>query len=265
MLRKISARALVIVSLAVIAGSSLGRHLMGVDPAFAIPLDKLGDPDLLSIANWIHVFVMGIGLGLLATLMIRANYGMEDLLKKLPGSPLLQHISAMLLVGVVIAAVYQWTGHYYVQGIGYAAIQDILTGVLMRPDFLLLLVVLKLLVTALTLGSGASGGIFSPALFVGACAGAAYTGFIGDIFPGYDLSIAAGAMVGMAAVVSAVTGALLTAIVMIFELTRDYYVILPVIAGAALANRTCRLLCPETLYTLKLKRRGEELPPRRWS
>ena len=151
-------------------------------------------------------------------------------------------------------------GHYYIEGVGYATIQDVLTGGLSAFHVLLLLFVLKLLVTSLTLGSGASGGIFSPSLFMGATLGAAYGIALTWCFPAMDKSVAGFAIAGMAGVVGGATGAVMAAIVMIFEMTLDYNVIIPITITVALSYGVRKVLCPESIYTLKLTRRGHHIP-----
>jgi CIC family chloride channel protein len=150
--------------------------------------------------------------------------------------------------------------HYYVQGVGYATIRDVLAGQMTAPLFLLLLVAAKLLVTCLTLGSGASGGIFSPGLFLGAVLGGAVGGWIHQAFPDWGISPAAMAIAGMAGMVGGTTGASLTAMVMVFEMTWDYGTILPVIVTTVVAGAVRQAICPPTIYTLKLLRRGHVVP-----
>ena len=122
---------------------------------------------------------------------------------------------------------------------------------------LLVLVAAKALATAFTLGSGGSGGVFAPSLFLGAGVGAA----VGLSLEAIGLvpvggSPAAYALVGMAAVVAATTHAPLTAILVLFELTSDYKVILPIMLAAVVATSIARLIVPDSIYTLKLRRRG---------
>ena len=125
---------------------------------------------------------------------------------------------------------------------------------------LLLLFVLKLLVTSLTLGSGASGGIFSPSLYMGATLGAAYGLVLNWCFPEMDKGLSGFAVAGMAGVVGGATGAAMAAIVMIFEMTLDYNVIIPITITVALSYGIRKVLCPESIYTLKLTRRGHHIP-----
>lgn len=124
---------------------------------------------------------------------------------------------------------------------------------------LLALFALKLLTTSLTLGLGASGGVFSPALFLGATLGGVYGLVLHWIFPGLPIA-AAFAVAGMAGVAGGSTGAALAAVVMIFEMTLDYTVIIPMTATEALSYGTRTLLHRHSIYTEKLARRGHDIP-----
>src|SRR6201992_4108008 len=128
---------------------------------------------------------------------------------------------------------------------------------------LALLFGLKLLATTVSLGCGASGGIFSPSLYLGATLGGAFAVAIGFVLPHAGLSVPSAAIVGMAAMVGAGTGGVMTAIVMIFEMTRDYAIIVPVIVGVAVAAGIRRALIGETIYTIKLRHRGHRIPKER--
>jgi CIC family chloride channel protein len=112
----------------------------------------------------------------------------------------------------------------------------------------------------LTLGSGASGGIFSPSLFLGATLGAAYGSAIHWLFPGVAINIPAFAIAGMAGVVGGATGAAMTAIVMLFEMTLDYNAILPATITVAISYGLRKSLLRDSIYTLKLIRRGHYMP-----
>jgi len=154
----------------------------------------------------------------------------------------------------------RFTGHYYVQGVGYATVQDVLESTLTDPYFLLLLFFAKLLATSLTLGSGASGGVFSPSLFLGATLGGAFALSVGHLAPSLHLDPPTTALVGMAAVVGASTGAAVTAIVMAFEMTRDYDVILPALITVSIAYGVRRAFMKQSIYDMKLVRRGHYIP-----
>ncbi len=146
------------------------------------------------------------------------------------------------------------------EGVGYATIQAVLNGQLIGAWFLLLLFAAKLLATCVSLGSGSSGGVFSPSLFMGTAIGAGFAAVTHALAPGVPVSLAAFAMVGMGAMVGSSTGAAMTAVTMIFEMTRDYDVVLPMIIAVAVALGTRRLLSAENIYTMKLARRGNPIP-----
>jgi CIC family chloride channel protein len=166
----------------------------------------------------------------------------------------------MLAVGGLMYGLLIVTGHYYVDGVGYATIQDILEGKLETVHLLVVLFFLKLLATSLTLGSGGSGGIFSPSLFLGATAGGAFGLVLRHLLPHAPVSPAAFAVAGMAGMVGGATGAAMTAIVMIFEMTLDYSVIMPMTITVALSYGTRTLLTRESIYTMKLARREHFIP-----
>ncbi len=119
------------------------------------------------------------------------------------------------------------------------------------------LVVLKSLATTCTLGSGGSGGVFAPSLFLGAVAGGAFGVFLGGLgmLPEGG-SPASYALVGMAAVVAGSTHAPLTAILILFELTRDVYVLLPIMLAAVIATVVSQIINRDSVYTFKLRREG---------
>jgi CIC family chloride channel protein len=190
---------------------------------------------------------------------IRSLHLVEDQFERIPGA-YLRHAFGMLLVGVLIFALYRTFGHYFVEGVGYATIQAILTGHLTMVGLLALLFLCKLAATSVSLGSGSSGGIFSPSLFMGATLGAAFAGLISILLPGVPVNLPAFAMVGMGAMVGSGTGAAMTAVTMIFEMTRDYDIVLPMILAVAAALGIRRLLSRENIYTLKLVRRGHPIP-----
>src|SRR5665213_1023789 len=129
---------------------------------------------------------------------------------------------------------------------------------------LALLFVLKLVATTISLGCGASGGIFSPALYLGATLGAAFAAAVGLLLPHTGLAAPSAAIIGMAAMVGAATGGVMTAIVMVFEMTRDYAIIVPVIVAVAIAASIRRMLISETIYTIKLRHRGHPIPKERY-
>ena len=125
---------------------------------------------------------------------------------------------------------------------GYATIQDVLLGGLRAAPLLAILFFSKLLATTVSLGSGSSGGIFSPSLFMGATLGGAFGALVHVICPSPDINVAAFAIVVMAAMVGGGTGAVMTAVTMIFEMTRDYDMVMPLIIAVAVSIGIRRLL-----------------------
>jgi CIC family chloride channel protein len=166
----------------------------------------------------------------------------------------------MLGLGVMMYLLLRHAGHYYVQGVGYATVMDILGGALSDPWFLLLLLALKLLATCLSLGSGASGGVFSPALFMGAAGGAAFGLQCQALIPGLNVDTPTFAIAGMAAAIGGSTGAVLTGIIMLTEMTGDNSVILPLVITGSIAYAVRKLLMDESIYTSKLRARGHSVP-----
>jgi CIC family chloride channel protein len=259
MLHEVSARTLVPVTIATVTASYVGRLIFGSHPSFVIP--ALQTPYFHPTAPMVLPLyaLLGILLGLGSVVYIRSIYAFEDFFdRRIGGSYYRRHLLGMLAVGVIMYVLLRTTGHYYVEGVGYATVQDVLSG---WVSWLLVgLCLLKLLTTSLTLGSGASGGVFSPALFMGATLGGAYGMVLHQLFPELPVSPAAFAVAGMAGVVGASTGAALAAIVMIFEMTLDYTVIIPMTITVALAYGVRTLLQRQSIYTLKLARRGHDIP-----
>jgi len=166
----------------------------------------------------------------------------------------------MSLVGLMMALFLRFSGHYQIAGVGYATIEDVMLGGLAAAPFLALLFVSKLAATSLSLGSGSSGGIFSPSLYMGATLGGAFGAAIQPFFPAGDISVPAFAMVGMAAMVGGGTGAAMTAVTMIFEMTLDYAIVMPMIIAVAISIGCRRILSRENIYTIKLVSRRHFIP-----
>lgn len=256
----INALSIAVVAIATITATYIGRYYLGLDPAFNIPSLMIPSDHLTQLSQLALFIPFGIIIGLAATLFTKIIYWFEDLFNALPVNDYLRHALGMLILGLIIYLLVTFSGHYYVQGVGYATIVDVLQALLTNPGFLLLLCALKLLVTSLTLGSGGSGGIFSPSLFMGATLGGAIGSLCSALPLPFDVNPVLFAVAGMAGMVSGTTGAILTATVMLFEMTRDYNAILAIILTAALAYLTRILITRESIYTLKLLRRNHLVP-----
>lgn len=248
------------VALATGTATFLGWVFFGSQPAFALPIDLTMHPTELTIAITLALSgILGAVSGVGAAAFVQTLNWFEDVFERIPGS-YFRHALGMLLVGVIIYVLLITQGHYFVEGVGYATIEATLGNRLTDGWLLLALFVCKLLATSLSLGSGSSGGIFSPSLFLGAMLGAAFACFAGALLPGVDVSIATFAVIGMAAMVGSCTGAAMTAVTMIFEMTRDYSLVLPLILAVALSLGVRRMISRQNIYTIKLVRRGHAVP-----
>jgi len=261
MMNEISVRTLVPVAISTATATYIGRIFFGTNPSFVIPAFEMPYFHLTNPLLLISYAGLGVIMGVVSAIFIKSIYGFEDFFeKRIGGSYYRQHMLGMLVVGIMMHLLLVAFGHYYIEGVGYATIQDVLSGVHLPLYLLILLFVLKLLAVSLTLGSGASGGIFSPALYLGATLGAAYGIILGLLFPGFEISPPAFAVAGMAGVVGGATGAAMAAIVMIFEMTLNYNVIIPMTITVAIAYGIRKVLSKESIYTLKLVRRGHHIP-----
>lgn len=260
MLPEISVNSFLPVALATGTATFLGRLFFGNEPAFLIPrnLMPLG-VQAGSVTTLLLYAVLGIVIGIAAAAFIRVLHLFEDGYDRIRGR-YVRHMLGMLVVGIMIYMMQRFSGHYYIEGVGYSTIQAVLGGQLHAAAFLLLLFAAKLVATSISLGSGSSGGVFSPSLFMGTAIGAGFAALVQRIDPSAPVSLPAFAMVGMGAMVGSSTGAAMTAITMIFEMTLDYDVVLPMIISVAIALGTRRLLSAENIYTMKLVRRGNPIP-----
>ena len=260
-LHEVSVRTLVPVFTATATATYVGQIFFGPHPSFFIP--ALETPFFEVTRPVVLVAYVGLGAitGLVSAAFIWSVYAFEEFFeKRVKGGYYVQHMTGMFVVGVIIYGFMRLFGHYYVEGVGYATIQDVLANLRYPFYLLLLLLAAKLVATSLTLGSGASGGVFSPALFLGAMSGAAWGGALNHFFPALKVSPVAFAIAGMGGVVGGSTAAALAAIVMIFEMTLDYTVILPMTLTVAISYAVRRSLIRDSIYTRKLALRGASVP-----
>jgi CIC family chloride channel protein len=230
-----------------VVGTVVSQHYLGDFPAFVVPPYSMEHPyELFAYA------VLGILAGLVALGFVRTLYASEDLFAKFRVVPPVR----ALLGGAAIGVIGIWFPHVF--GVGYEAINAALNGNLVWK-LMLLLVVVKVIAVAITIGSGGSGGIFAPSLFIGAMLGGAVGSVVQTIWPDTTAGPGAYALVGMGAVVAAGTHAPITAIVMIFELTDGYEIILPLMITCIIATLLATRLQTGSIYTLKLLRRGVDI------
>ena len=234
-----------------IVSTAVVSHFLGTHPAFVIP-----QYHLVSSYEFLFYVILGVFSALAAIAYIATLYKTEDIFDELPISPYLKGFIGALLLGVIGYIMMRVYGHYYIFGVGYSFVDDTLLNHHHSLPLLFLLVALKILANSLTLGAGGSGGIFAPSLFIGTAVGAIVGTFANYLFPSLTAPVSAYAIVGMAAVVAGTTGASFTAIIMTFEMTRNYEIMLPLMLSVVIAHFLTRLLYKETIYTKKLSRRG---------
>ncbi len=259
MMPEVSVRTFLPVALSTGTATFVGNWLLGPQPAFYVPpLPTLSAHPASIVALFLYALLGGV-IGLAATGFVRALPLAEDLFDKIR-NPYLRHGIGMLLVGGLMYALLHFYGHYYVEGVGYATIQSVLLAQFSPLYLLPLLYFAKLAATSTSLGSGASGGIFSPSLYMGATLGGAFGLLVNLIYPLPGVSIPTFAIVGMAAMVGGGTGAAMTAVTMIFEMTRDYALVMPMIVAVAVSIGVRRMLSRENIYTIKLVERRHVIP-----
>ncbi|HEY1564087.1 MAG TPA: chloride channel protein [Gaiellaceae bacterium] len=247
-LRDFEAESFGVVVLASFVADIIGRAAFGSNPFLHLPAFELHSP---------VEYLLYIGLGILAALVgvafIRVLYGSEDLADRLwRGPEWLRPAAGGLLLGLLLLALPQ------LYGVGYPPLEHAIRG----NDVLWLLLALlagKILATSLTIAIGGSGGVFAPSLFMGAMLGSAYGIAANHLAPSLSGPVGAYGIVGMGAVFAAAARAPITAVIIIFELTGNYRIILPLMFAIALAAGISNLLSRDTIYTLKLRRRGIDI------
>jgi chloride channel protein, CIC family len=247
-LRDFEAESFGVVVLSSFVANIIGRAAFGSQAFLHLPAFQLRSP---------IEYPLYAGLGLLAALVgvafIRVLYGMEDRADKIwHGPEWLRPAAGGILLGLLIFALPE------LYGVGYPPLVRAIHG-----DYavwlLLALLAGKILATSLTISIGGSGGVFAPSLFMGAMLGSAYGAGVHHLVPGLTGPAGAYGLVGMGAVFAGAARAPITAVIIIFELTGDYRIILPLMFAIALAAGISNLLSRDTIYTLKLRRRGIDL------
>ncbi|UCC75024.1 MAG: chloride channel protein [Gemmatimonadota bacterium] len=230
-----------------VAATVVSRHFLGDFPAFEVTA--------YSLVHWTELFAyagLGILAGLVALAFIRSLYATEDAFDRLR-VPL---PAKAMVGGAIIGLIGIQLPHIF--GVGYEAITQALHGNL-AWQFMALLVAVKIIAVSVTIGSGGSGGIFAPSLFIGAMLGGAVGTVVHSIWPTATAGTGAYAMVGMGAVVAAATHAPITAILIIFEMTGDYKIILPLMISCIIATLLATRMQRASIYTMKLLRRGVDI------
>ena len=226
--------------------------LLGVETTFIFEIPQYSLKTPLEIVFYL---ILGFVTGTVAIVYTKSLYSLEDIFDKIKIPEFVKPSIGGLCIGIIGLIVMLYTGNPHIFGVGYESIELLFDGkIIFAVAFAL--VVLKIIATSVTLGSGGSGGIFAPSLFMGAMTGGTFGMAIHRIFPTITASFEAYATVGMAAVFAGVSRAILTSIVMIFEMTGNYAIILPVMFACVISSSLYKFFMEETIYTMKLKRRG---------
>jgi chloride channel protein, CIC family len=257
MMPEVSVRTFLPVALATGTATFVAWWFLGVFPAFEVPARLFRSNAPISLQALLLCALLGALCGVAATAFIRGLHVSERVFTH---NPFLRHAAGMSIIGLMMYAFFLGSGHYRIDGVGYSTIQEILVGGLAVAPFLALLFAAKLIATSISLGSGSSGGIFSPSLFMGATIGGAFGATADSLLALPNITVPAFAMIGMAAMVGGGTGAAMTAIVMIFEMTRNYDIVMPMIIAVAVSIGVRRMLSEENIYTIKLARRKHFIP-----
>jgi CIC family chloride channel protein len=232
-----------------VVATVLSRWLLGDHPSFRVPDYVLVDPfELLPYA------LLGVAAGLVGLVFMQVLYRAEDAFERLRVPAWTKPALGGLMVGAIGIAFPE------VLGVGYGTITPSLQGEL-TLSLLAALLVAKLVATSITVGSGGSGGVFSASLFLGAMTGGVIGSAVHALYPTYSAGSGPYALVGMGALVAATTHAPITAIVMIFEMTQSITIIPPLMAACVISTLVATWLSRESIYTMKLARRGVELRP----
>lgn len=282
LLRDFSLRTFTPIVVASVFSTAVTQAILGRNEAlFAHQLQ----PYLFTLPELPSYLILGLVCGMVAVLFTRALYATEDLFDAIKVHPIVKPIIGAVLLGALGIAFLAiipndgGSGTPAFFGNGYETITALLsppsyTDIAQAPNIapldsrqplvfpVTLVVLLGVLIckgaaTCFTLGSGGSGGVFAPSLFLGASTGAVFGVGLESLglIPA-DGSPAAYALVGMAAVVAGSTHAPLTAILIVFEITRDVYVLLPIMLAAVMSTITAQVLLRDSIYSLKLRRRG---------
>jgi len=251
-LRQFTTDSFGMVVLSSVTAAVVARRAFGDTPAFAVP-----PYSLVSAWELPLYFLLGIIAALVGIAFVRCLYGCEDLWDRWKALPeYLKPISG----GVVIGIIGVWFPHIF--GVGYETIETVLRSEV-TLGLVALLMVFKVLATSVTIGSGGSGGIFAPSLFIGAMMGSAFGQLVHACFPQVTADAGAYAIVGMGAVFAAAAHAPMVSVLILFEMTNDYAIILPLMTSVVVATILSQRLQRENIYTLKLLRRGIDITLRR--
>lgn len=244
-LGEISGAALGAVLLAAVVSAAFTQAVSGPQPAFTVPIYPYHSA--LELPLYLG---LGVLLGPVAALYVNLIHRAHDVFHAWHAPQWIKPALAGLLVGSAGIFLPQ------IQGVGYDTVGSLLNNALPAASMLIALGVAKLIFTPVSVGGGFPGGVFAPALFVGATLGAAYGAWADHIIVALNLEPASFAMVGMAAMLAAAIHAPLTAILLLFEMTNDYRIILPLMFSVTVSLLISQRIQRHSVYILGLARKG---------
>ncbi len=245
--RDFGVRALSTIVIAAVSSSIISRIFLGNSPAFSIPFHRVASPLELPLYALLGVFS-----GLVACLFIIVFDRTDRCFEKLVMPQWLKPALGGALVGLM------GFGLPGISGMGFETMEAMMHGTL-AFEVLLMIMLVKILATSVSLGSGSTGGTFAPALFIGGGLGGVFGMLVQGHVPFASGSAGAYALVGMASVFAGAFHAPVTAILLVFEMTGDYHMILPLMASTVIAASISQRLQPEPIDTIKLKRQGVDV------
>lgn len=247
-----AARSFGLVVLSSVTAVAVSHAFLGKQPAF-----ELIQPFVLHSSWELPLYlVLGFFIGVISLGYVRSVYFFEAVFERWKFNPYVKAFLGGLAIGVL-----GFFGSEYIFGVGYQGVEMALKSDF-TIQFLLLLLVLKILATSLTLGAGGSGGVFAPALFIGAMAGSAFGLTANQLFPTITAPAGAYALVGMAALFAGAAHAPITSVLILFEMTDDYKIILPLMLSVVVSYLVATKFSYDSIYSIKLRRRGGLTPPR---
>ncbi len=247
-LRDFETRSFGAVVVASVIADVIGRAAFGSEAFLSLPRLGVGP-----VSGYPLYLVLGLLAAAVATAFVKVLYGMEDRADRLwRFSNAWRPAVGGVLLGLLLLALPQ------MYGVGYDVLEGAINGEYALA-FLLALLAGKVLATSLTLSIGGSGGVFAPSLFMGAMLGSAYGLAAHDLLPGIAGPAGAYGLIGMGAVFAGAARAPMTAILIIFELTGDYRIMLPLMLAVVISTALAGRLSGDSIYTLKLSRRGIDL------
>ncbi|MBW6519567.1 MAG: chloride channel protein [Desulfoarculaceae bacterium] len=224
------------------------RAYYGETTAFSIPDYHLVNP----FVELPLYTIMAVIIGLIAVFHIRIFYLIRDRYQTLPIHPQLKPLTGAFIIGCMGMAYPQ------VMGDGYHFIESVING---HGTLVLLfvLIFLKIIATAITLGSGGAGGVFAPALFIGAMIGGAFGHLANMVFPTMTAAPGAYATVGIGAFLAASTHAPMTAIFLLFEMTGNYMIIVPIMLTSIIGTIVAKRFNKDSIDTVDFTREGIDI------